>query len=97
MNIKPLADHILIEPIKKEEKSQAGILLPETTEKERPEEGRVIEVGPGRKNSSGKIIPLDIKKGDLVIFSKYGPTEIKIKGKEYLIAKEDDILAIIGK
>jgi chaperonin GroES len=97
MDIKPLADHILIEPIKKEEKSKAGILLPETTEKERPEEGKVIEVGPGRKNSAGKRIPLDIKKGDIVIFSKYGPTEIKIKDKEYLIAKEDDILAIIKK
>jgi chaperonin GroES len=97
MDIKPLADHILIEPIKKEEKSKAGILLPETTEKERPEEGKVIEVGPGRKNSAGKRIPLDIEKGDIVIFSKYGPTEIKIKDKEYLIAKEDDILAIIKK
>jgi chaperonin GroES len=97
MNIKPLADHILIEPIKKEEKSKAGILLPETAEKERPEEGKVIAVGPGRKNSAGKRIPMDIKKGDVVIFSKYGPSEIKIKGKEYLIAKEDDILAIVGK
>ena len=73
MNIKPLADHILIEPIKKEEKSKAGILLPETAEKERPEEGKVIAVGPGRKNSAGKRIPMDIKKGDVVIFSKYGP------------------------
>lgn len=97
MNIKPLADYILIEPNKKQEKSKAGILLPETVEKEMPEEGKVIEVGPGKKNTAGKRIPLDIKKGDIVIFSKYGPTEIKIKDKEYLIAKQSDILAIVKK
>jgi len=97
MNIKPLADYILIEPNKKQEKSKAGILLPETVEKEMPEEGKVIEVGPGKKNAAGKRIPSDIKKGDIVIFSKYGPTEIKIKDKEYLIAKESDILAIVKK
>jgi len=95
MNIRPLSDHILIEPIKKEEKTKAGILLPETAEKERPEQGRVIAVGPGRKTFSGKIIPLNVKKGDIVLFKKYSPDEIKINDKEYLIAKEEDILAII--
>ena len=95
MKIKPFADHILIEPIKEEEKTKAGILLPETAEKERPEQGRIISVGPGRKNGAGKIIPMNVNSGQKVLFSKYGPNEIKVEGKEYLIAKEEDILAII--
>jgi len=95
MNIKPLADHILIEPIKEEEKTKAGILLPETVEKERPEQGRVIAVGPGKKTEEGKIIPISVKPGQKVLFTKYGPNEIKVDNKEYLIAKEEDILAII--
>ena len=95
MKIKPLSDHILIEPMKQEEKTKTGILLPETADKEKPEQGKVIAVGPGRKTDSGKIIPLEVKKGDTVLFTKYGPTEIKINDKEYLIAKEEDILAIL--
>ena len=95
MNIKPLSDHILIEPMKKEERTKTGILLPETAEKERPEQGRVIAVGPGRKTSSGKIVPMDVTPGQKVLFTKYGPNEIKVDGKEYLIAREEDILAII--
>jgi len=95
MNIKPLSDHILIEPMKQEEKTKSGILLPETAEKERPEQGKVLAVGPGRKTDDGKIIPLGVKEGDKVLFTKYGPNEIKVDDKEYLIAKEEDILAII--
>ena len=95
MNIKPLSDHILIEPIKEEEKTKAGILLPETAEKERPEQGKVIAVGSGRKLNSGKVIPVEVKPGDKVLFTKYSPNEIKVGDKEYLIAKEEDILAII--
>lgn len=95
MKIKPLSDHILIEPIKQEEKTKTGILLPETAEKERPEEGKVIAVGPGRKTSSGKIIPIEVKVGQKVLFTKYGPNEIKVADKEYLITKEEDILAIL--
>jgi len=95
MKIKPLSSYILIEPIKEEEKTKAGILLPETAEKERPEQGRVIAVGRGKKNDAGKISPLEVKVGDRVLFTKYGPNEIKIDNKEYLIAKEEDILAII--
>jgi len=95
IKIKPLSDHILIEPIKEEEKTKAGILLPETAEKEKPEQGRVLAVGPGRKTNEGKIIPLEVKPGQKVLFTKYGPSEIKIEGKEYLIAREEDILAII--
>lgn len=95
MKIKPLSDHILIEPIKEEEKTKSGILLPETAEKEKPEQGKVIAVGPGRKTSAGKIVPMDVKVGQKVLFKKYGPDEIKVDDKEYLIAKEEDILAII--
>jgi len=95
MKIKPLSDHILIEPIKDEEKTKAGILLPETAEKERPEQGMVIAVGPGKKNKKGEHLSLDLKPGQKVLFTKYGPNEIKINDKEYLIAKEEDILAIL--
>ncbi len=95
MKIKPLSDHILIEPIKQEEKTKTGILLPDTAEKERPEQGKVIAAGPGKKTDDGKIIPLDVKVGDKVLFTKYGPNEIKVDGKEYLIAKEEDVLAIL--
>lgn len=95
MQIKPLSDHVLIEPIKEEEKTKGGILLPETAEKERPEQGKVVAVGPGKKNKAGQIVSLEVKVGDKVLFTKYGPNEIKVEGKEYLIAKEEDILAII--
>ena len=95
MNIKPLSDHILLEPIKEEEKTKSGILLPATAEKEKPEQGKVIAVGPGKKDETGKLIPLEVKAGDRVLFTKYGPNEIKVDDKEYLIAKEEDILAIL--
>jgi chaperonin GroES len=95
MEIKPLSDHILIETMPQEEKTESGIFLPQTVEKERPEQGKVIAVGTGKKLASGKVIPLDVKKGDVVLFTKYGPNEIKVNGKEYLIAKEEDILAIL--
>jgi len=95
MKIKPLSDHILIEPIKGEEETETGILLPQTAEKERPEQGKVIAVGPGRKTGSGKVIPVEVKPGDKVLFTKYGPNEIKVENKNYLIAKQEDILAII--
>ena len=88
MKIKPLSDHILIEPLKEKEKTEGGILLPATAEKEKPEEGKVVAVGPGKKNSSGKIIPLEVKKGDRILFTKYGPNEIKVEGKKYLIASQ---------
>ncbi len=95
MQIKPLSDHILIEPMKEEEKTKTGILLPDVAEKEKPEQGKVIAVGPGKTTSSGKVIPLDVKVGDKVLFTKYAPQEIKIEDKEYLIAKAEDILAIL--
>lgn len=95
MQIKPLSDHILIEPMKGEEKTKFGILLPETANKERPEEGIVVAVGPGKKTEDGKIVPMSVTPGQKVLFTKYGPNEIKVEDKEYLIAREDDILAIL--
>jgi chaperonin GroES len=94
MRIKPLGDRVLIEPLR-EERKKGGIILPETVEKERPQEGKVIAVGPGRINDNGNKVPVNVKKGDRVLFTKYGPNEIKVDDKEYLIAREDDILAII--
>jgi len=81
--------------MRQEEKTKGGILLPETAEKERPAQGRVIAVGPGKKNDKGELIPLEVKEGDKVLFTKYGPNEIKVEDTEYLIAKEEDILAVI--
>ncbi len=95
MKIVPCADNILLEAIKSEEKTKSGILLPDSASKERPEQGKVIAVGPGKKNKQGQVVPVSIKEGQKVLFSKYGPNEIKVGDKEYLIAKEDDILAII--
>ena len=95
MKIKPLADYILIEPISQEEKTKSGIILPSTVEKEKPEQGKVIAVGSGKKTKDGKIIPPEVKVGDLVLFTKYGPSEVKVQDKEYLIAKQEDILAIL--
>ncbi|MEK7090281.1 MAG: co-chaperone GroES [Patescibacteria group bacterium] len=98
LTIKPLGDRVLLEPLSKSElegKTASGIVIPDTAEKERPEQGRVVAVGDGRRTEQGALVPLAIKKGQRVIFTKYGPSEIKVDGKEYLIAKEDDVLAII--
>ena len=95
MKVKPLSDHILIEPMAQEEKTKSGIVLPETVDKEKPEQGKVLAVGPGRKLSSGRYVPMEVRKGNKVLFTKYGPNEIKIDDKEYLIAREEDILAIL--
>lgn len=95
MRIKPLGDYIVIEPMAQEEKTKTGILVPSTVEKERPEQGKVVAVGEGKKTSSGKVIPPEVKPGDIVLFTKYGPSEVKVDDKEYLIAKQEDILAIL--
>ncbi len=95
MNIKPLSDHLVIEVTKEEEKTESGILLPETAEKEKPEQGKVIATGPGKMLSSGNRAPLEVKEGDIVLFTKYAPSEVKVNNKEYLIAREKDILAIL--
>lgn len=97
VGVKPLGDRVLVEPLTANENglSQHGIIIPETVSKERPEQGVVVAVGAGRMTDAGKIIPLKVKKGQKIIFSKYGPDEIKIKDKEYFIISESNILAII--
>lgn len=96
-NIKPLGDRVLIEPISSEDgiTTKSGIIIPETVGKEKPERGKVIAVGAGRIDDNGKLVPISVKEGQTVIFSKYGPDEIKIDGKEYYILNESSILAII--
>jgi len=96
MKVKPLNDRVLVLRIGEEEKTSGGIIIPDTA-KEKPQEGKVIAVGPGKINEEGKKIALDVKAGDKVLFGKYSGTEIKIDGVEHLIMREDDILAIIEK
>ncbi|MDQ7093180.1 co-chaperone GroES [Desulfosporosinus sp. PR] len=94
MNIKPLADRVIIKALPMEEKTKSGIIMPDTA-KEKPQEGEVVAVGPG-KMEKGTRVALDVKTGDRVIYSKYAGTEVKYDGEEYLILKEADILAVIG-
>ncbi len=98
INIKPLGDRVLVEPLSDEEREKTtklGIVIPDTVEKEKSERGRVIAVGPGKMTDEGNLIPLSVKKGQIVIFSKYGPDEIKVGNKEYYIIKEENILAVL--
>ena len=94
MAIRPLHDRILVKRVKEEETTKGGIIIPDTA-KEKPIEAKVVAVGTGRILDSGEIRPLAVKKGDLVLFGKYGGTEVKIDGQEHLILREDDILGII--
>ena len=94
MKIRPLNDRVLVIRIEEEEKTKGGIIIPDTA-KEKPQEGKVIAVGSGKLNEDGERIPLDVKKNDRVLFSKYGGNEIQIDGVEHLIMREDDILGII--
>jgi chaperonin GroES len=96
LNLRPLADRVVVEPMEKEEKTASGIILPETA-KEKPQEGKVVAVGPGRRDDQGKVIPMDVSMDDTVLFAKYAGTEVKINDKKYLILKESDILAIVEK
>ncbi|HEY8108923.1 MAG TPA: co-chaperone GroES [Patescibacteria group bacterium] len=97
MNISPLADRVVIEPIEKDEVSAAGIVIPDTAEKDKPQKGKVLAVGPGKVGDDGKRAALEVKKGDTVLFTQYGPSEFKVDGKEVLIASESDILAVLSK
>ena len=96
VNLQPLADRLVVKPIEAEEKTKAGIYLPDTA-KEKPQEGKVVAVGPGRLSDDGKRIAMDIKVGDIVVYAKYGGTEIKIDDEEYMILREIDVLAKKGK
>ncbi|MBW1777002.1 MAG: co-chaperone GroES [Deltaproteobacteria bacterium] len=94
MKLKPLQDRILVERVEEEQKTKGGIIIPDTA-KEKPAEGKVIAVGSGKLDENGKRMPLDVKKGDRILFGKYAGTEVKIEGKEYLMMREDDVLGII--
>jgi chaperonin GroES len=96
MKIRPLQDRVIVKRLEEEQKTKGGIIIPDTA-KEKPIEGEVIAVGKGRIADDGKVIKLDVKVGDRVLFSKYGGTEVKIDGEDYLIMREDDILGIIEK
>jgi len=91
-SLKPLADRVVVKPIEGEKMSKGGIVLPDTA-KEKPQEGKVIAVGEGRLSEDGKRLPMDVKVGDIVIYAKYGGTEIKIEDEEFMILRESDILA----
>lgn len=95
MNFKPLSNHLFIEPLTDEAVTKSGIVLPDTAEKEKPMQGTVIAVGPGKLNEKGERIPMSVKIGDRVLFKKYGPDEIEVEKKKYLVGDEDDILAIL--
>jgi chaperonin GroES len=95
VNIKPLGDRVLVHPLEENEVKKGGIIIPDTA-KEKPQEGEVVALGTGKRDEDGKIIEFTVKKGDRVLISKYGGTEVKIEGESYLIMREDDILGIIG-
>ncbi len=94
MKFRPLYDRILVERVESEEKTKGGIILPDTA-KEKPQQGKVIAVGHGKRQEDGKLIPLEVKAGDTILFGKYSGSEIKIEGNEYLIMKEDDVLGLV--
>lgn len=94
MKIRPLQDRVIVKRLEEEQKTAGGIIIPDTA-KEKPQKGEIIAVGPGKKNEDGKVQPLDIKKGNKVLFSKYAGTEIKVEGEELLIMREDDIMGVI--
>jgi len=94
MNIRPLGDRILVKRIQEEERTKGGIIIPDTA-KEKPQEGRVVAVGKGKMTEDGKLLPIDVKAGDRILFGKYAGSEIKIEGEEHLILREDDILGVL--
>lgn len=94
-NFKPLTNHLFIEPLNAEKATKSGIVLPETAEKEKPVVGKVIAVGPGKRNEKGEVVPMSVKVGDKVLFKKYGPDEIEVDGNKYLVGEEEDVLAIL--
>jgi chaperonin GroES len=94
MNFRPLHDRVVVKRVDSEEKTKGGIIIPDTA-KEKPQEGEVIAVGPGARDEAGKIVPLDVKKGDRILFGKWSGTEVKIDGEDLLIMKESDIMGIV--
>lgn len=95
MNFKPLSNRVFIEPLEEEKITKSGIVLPDTAEKEKPVRGKILATGPGKLNEKGERVPMSVKVGDTVLFKKYGPDEIEIEGKKYLVGDEEDVLAIL--
>ncbi len=95
MKLTPISDHIVVKPVSAEEKSVSGIIIPDTVSKERPERGEVISVGPGRQLDNGSMSHMDVKPGQIVLFKKYAPDEVKIDTVEFLIIKMEDVMAIV--
>ena len=94
INVRPLGDRVLVQPIEEQETKKGGIIIPDTA-KEKPTEGLIVALGTGKTDDNGKKVPFEVKKGDRVLISKYGGTEIKLNGKEYKILNSDDILAVV--
>ncbi len=94
MNIKPLADRVLVEPLEAAEKTSGGLYIPENA-KEKPQKGKIIAAGPGKPSDSGQLVKMEVKAGDTVLYGKYSGTEVNVEGKDYLIMRESDILAVI--
>ncbi len=94
IKFKPVGDRILVEPIEEQEVKKGGIIIPDTA-KEKPQEGKIVALGTGKKDDNGKAIPFEVKKGDRVLYSKYGGTEVTVDGDKYLIMREDDVLGVI--
>lgn len=94
MKIRPLNDRILVQRLEEEETTKGGIIIPDSA-KEKPAEGKVVAVGPGKHNDKGDLIPMQLKKGDSILFSKYGGTDVKLEGEDFLIMREDDVLGVI--
>ena len=95
MTLKPLSNHLFLEPLEEEKVTKSGIVLPDTAEREKPVKGKVLAIGPGKMNEKGERTPMSVKVGDTVLFKKYGPDEIELEGKKYLVGEEEDILAIL--
>ena len=96
MAFRPLGDRVLVKRVEEESKTKGGIIIPDTA-KEKPQEGKVISVGPGARDDSGKIQPLDVKAGDTILFGKYSGQTVKVDGKEVLVMREDDVMAVVEK
>jgi len=95
MKLRPLQDRIIVERIEEETVTAGGIIIPDTVSKEKPQEGKIVAAGKGKKTEEGKLIPMDVKVGDVVLFGKYAGSEVKVDGVEYLIMREDDILGVV--
>lgn len=96
LNMRPLHDRVIVKRLEEEKKTASGIIIPDNAA-EKPQKGEVVAVGPGKRTDDGKIHPVDVKKGDVILFGKYSGTEVKVDGQELVVMREDDIMAVLGK